>query len=93
MTFKEIFISYDSELDGNLFTLKCDFGYIDFIKKHNQACPLYIFVESEYRRNGIATKMVDFLNKKYTLNWDGRFTNVGRLFFENYIKKQHERGR
>jgi len=86
MEFKEVFISYDTELDGNLFTLKCNFGRVDFIKKYNDVYPLYIFVEPQHRRKGIATKMVDYLNNKYILDWDGRFTNDGRLFFKNYKK-------
>lgn len=90
MEIKETFISYDDEFEGNLFTLKCDFGRVDFVKKHNKVYPLYIFVEPKHRRNKIATKMIEYLSKKYVLDWDGRFTEEGRLFFKNYIKT-HER--
>jgi len=90
MEYQEVFISYDSELGGNLFTLKCDFGRVEYIKKYKNVSPLYIFVDPKYRRKGIATKMIDYLNKKYVLEWNGRFTDIGRLFFKNYINNQRK---
>lgn len=92
MTFTERFITYDEELDGNLYTI--DFkdqngalGRIDFKKDSLDVEIVFIYVEKDKRRKGIATKMLTNLSERYNVIWDGRFTKEGRQLYENWNKK------
>jgi GNAT superfamily N-acetyltransferase len=92
MKFKEKFMMYDFESDSNLYTLSLIdginyVGRIDFSKKHNVITIVFIFVDGIHRRKGYATKMLSELNRKYNIEWDGRFTEIGRKFYESFYKK------
>jgi hypothetical protein len=46
----------------------------------------FINIGYEHRRRGYATSMVKELNSKYTLKWDGRFSEVGKLWYNSLLK-------
>jgi len=91
MKFKEKFITYDSESNSDLYTITLtddikSVGRVDFLKTNNIVLIAFIFVEELSRRKGYATKMLCELNSKYNIKWDGRFTEIGRKFYENFYK-------
>ena len=48
----------------------------------------YIYVYEEYRRCGFAIQIINYLKTKYTrVVWNQQFTDVGRLWYDSYIKK------
>jgi ribosomal protein S18 acetylase RimI-like enzyme len=48
----------------------------------------YIEIKEEYRRKGYATQLVKELQKKYKLEWDYRFTDDGRKWYNSLISKK-----
>lgn len=47
----------------------------------------FINISFNHRRRGYATKMVHELLKKYSLQWDYKFTKDGRQWFESLIDR------
>jgi ribosomal protein S18 acetylase RimI-like enzyme len=47
----------------------------------------FINISGNHRRCGYATKMVRELLKKYSLQWDYKFTKDGRQWFESLIDR------
>ena len=46
----------------------------------------FINIGYEHRRRGYATKMVKELQSKFTLKWDGRLSEVGKLWYGSLLK-------
>ena len=76
---------YDNLLGDDKFV-----GYCKYYKEYFLDMQVYIefiFIKHEHRYKGYATAMVEELQSKYELLWDGRFTREGREWYEKLIKK------
>lgn len=69
---------------------KVNVGYCKYYKPNIYEDIVYIEfinIKYEHRRRGYATATVLELNKRYTLNWDHRFSKIGKKWYEGLLKK------
>ena len=48
----------------------------------------FINIKYEYRRRGYGTEMVEELQRKYYLKWDGRLSTDGRKWYNSLVERQ-----
>ena len=95
MVFKHVYLGKNhhgvDEYSCSVINNKNDFiGYCKYYKPYEYTDDVYIeFIDIRYehRRRGYATSMVLDLQSRYVLKWDGRFSEVGKLWYKNLIKK------
>lgn len=66
-------------------------GYCKYCKKdyhYNTVYIEFIYIEPSHRKMGFATAMVKELQSKFQLDWDLRFTDLGREWYDHLVDKK-----
>lgn len=75
----------------NIFFNDKSVGYCKYCKKdlvYNIVYIEFIYIDPLYRKMGFATAMVKELQSKFKLDWDYRFTEQGREWYERLVEKK-----
>lgn len=93
MKFEHIYLSDSYDREEYLCNIIDDYnknvGYCKYYKLNSYDDTVYIeyiFINEDDRRKKYATQMVIELNKNHKLEWDYRFTKIGRHWYNGLIK-------
>ena len=90
-------MGYDSEEKRDLYSCNIidDYGVnVGFCKYYKPLLEFetvyieFINIKYEYRRRGYGTEMVEELQRKYYLKWDGRLSTDGRKWYNSLVERQ-----
>lgn len=97
MKFNHQYLGYDSEEKRDLYSCNIidDYGVnVGFCKYYKPLLEFetvyieFININYEYRRRGYGTEMVEELQRKYYLKWDGRLSTDGRKWYNSLVERQ-----
>lgn len=97
MKFNHQYLGYDSEEKRDLYSCNIidDYGInVGFCKYYKPLLEFetvyieFININYEYRRRGYGTEMVEELQRKYYLKWDGRLSTDGRKWYNSLVERQ-----
>ena len=97
MKFNHQYLGYDSEEKRDLYSCNIidDYGInVGFCKYYKPLLEFetvyieFINIKYEYRRRGYGTEMVEELQRKYYLKWDGRLSTDGRKWYNSLVERQ-----
>ena len=97
MKFNHQYLGYDSEEKRDLYSCNIidDYGVnVGFCKYYKPLLEFetvyieFINIKYEYRRRGYATALVEELQRKYYLKWDGRLSTDGRKWYNSLVERQ-----
>ena len=97
MKFTHQYLGYDSEEKRDLYSCNIidDYGVnVGFCKYYKPLLEFetvyieFININYEYRRRGYGTEMVEELQRKYYLKWDGRLSTDGRKWYNSLVERQ-----
>ena len=97
MKFNHQYLGYDSEEKRDLYSCNIidDYGVnVGFCKYYKPLLEFetvyieFINIKYEYRRRGYGTEMVEELQRKYYLKWDGRLSTDGRKWYNSLVERQ-----
>ena len=97
MKFNHQYLGYDSEEKRDLYSCNIIDNYgvsVGFCKYYKPLLEFetvyieFININYEYRRRGYGTEMVEELQRKYYLKWDGRLSTDGRKWYNSLVERQ-----
>ena len=97
MKFNHQYLGYDSDEKRDLYSCNIIDGYgihVGFCKYYKPLLEFetvyieFINIKYEYRRRGYATALVEELQRKYYLKWDGRLSTDGRKWYNSLVERQ-----